>query len=214
MTMEKGRVEAFSDGVIAVAITLLALNLPIPDPSSHGTLARNLGSQWPEFAAFAVSFLTIGIIWINHHATLRRLVGVDHTTLILNLMLLMSVCALPFSTALMAKYLRASGGQHLAAAIYGGSFLVMALFFFALQVHVLRLAPHLARRDLARDARDSILRRNATGLIPYVIATAVAAWSAYVTLIIAGVIAVYYASPPNRPDAPASAPEPAEDREQ
>ena len=120
--MPKGRLEAFSDGVIAVAITLLALELPVPDPEAGRSLAHQLVARWSSFAAFVVSFLTIGIIWINHHAMLRRLARVDHGTLVLNLVLLLSVCLLPFSTALMADYLKATDGGRLAAAIYGGSF--------------------------------------------------------------------------------------------
>jgi len=95
--MPKGRLEAFSDGVIAVAITVLALELPIPEPKGGASLAHELAVRWPSFAAFAVSFLTIGIVWINHHAMLARLAQVDHRTLLLNLLLLPSVCLLPFS---------------------------------------------------------------------------------------------------------------------
>jgi uncharacterized membrane protein len=95
--MEKPRVEAFSDGVIAVAITLLALDLRVPDPAAHGGLAHALAAQWPNYAAYLVTFLTIGIIWINHHAMLRRLVSVDHTILVLNLLLLLTVVILPFT---------------------------------------------------------------------------------------------------------------------
>ena len=115
--------ESFSDGVMAVAITLLILNISVPEPG-HGSLARALGHRWPQYAAYVVSFLTIGIIWINHHAMLNRLREVNHAILFLNLLLLMSVVFLPFATALMAVYLRESHGQHLAAAVYGGSFLL------------------------------------------------------------------------------------------
>jgi uncharacterized membrane protein len=80
--VSKVRVEAFSDGVMAVAITLLALDLHVPDPAGPGSLAYRLGEQWPNCAAYIVSFVTIGIIWINHHAMLRRLVTVDHTILV------------------------------------------------------------------------------------------------------------------------------------
>jgi uncharacterized membrane protein len=135
--MSKTRIEAFSDAVIAVAITLLALDLHVPDPAGAGTLAHKLGEQWPNYAAYVVSFLTIGIIWINHHAMLRRVMSVDHAILMLNLVLLLTIGVLPFTTALMAEYLKATHGQHLAAVIYGGSFLAMSLAFFAMQRQLL-----------------------------------------------------------------------------
>jgi uncharacterized membrane protein len=75
--VSKGRLEAFSDGVIAIAITLLVLNIHVPSASSPGDLAGKLGHEWPSYASYAVSFMTIGIIWINHHAMLARLKAVD-----------------------------------------------------------------------------------------------------------------------------------------
>jgi uncharacterized membrane protein len=208
--MPKGRLEAFSDGVMAVAITVLALDLPIPEPTGGAALAHELARRWPNFAAFAVSFLTIGIIWINHHAMLRRLAQVDHGTLFLNLLLLLSVCVLPFSTALMAAYLRAPNGEGLAAAIYAGSFLSMGVLFFAMQFRALRLRPHLLDRRVTPDVRDAVLRRNAAGLVPYLAATAVAFVSPYATRAITGAVAVFYAVPSTTADA-AAAPA-AEDR--
>jgi uncharacterized membrane protein len=193
--MSKARVEAFSDGVIAVAITLLALNLQVPEVSAHGTLAHNLGKQWPQYAAYVVSFATIGIIWINHHAMLRRVRAVDHAILSLNLALLMTIVLLPFTTNLMAQYLKASHGQKLAAAIYGGSLLLMSLGFFAMHQHILRAKPYLLDRHLTPELRRTVLRRNFTGLPPYAIATAAAIVSPYITLAICGAIAAYYAAP-------------------
>jgi uncharacterized membrane protein len=193
--MPKNRVEAFSDGVMAVAITLLALNLPIPAPSVTQDLARALGRQWPSFAAFAVSFATVGIVWINHHATLRRIARVDYATLVLNLLLLMFICVVPFSTALLARYLTASHGQQLAAAIYSGSLLAMASMFFAMQRHVLRVRPELLHRGYTPERREVILKRNRAGLLPYAVATAAAAISGYLTFGITLAVAVYYAIP-------------------
>jgi uncharacterized membrane protein len=198
--MPKGRLEAFSDGVIAVAITLLALDLPIPEPGGGRSLAHELAVRWPSFAAFGVSFLTIGVIWINHHAMLRRLAQIDHGTLLLNLLLLLSVCLLPFSTALMADYLKATDGQRLAAAIYAGSFLLMSVLFFAMQFHALRRRPHLLHQDITPEVRDAVLRRNAVGLLPYLLATAMAALSPYVTLAVTAAVAVFYAVPSTTAD--------------
>ncbi len=178
-----------------MAITLLALDLPTPDPGGTRDLANTLGHQWPSFAAFAVSFATIGIVWINHHAMLRRIVRVDHTTLLLNVLLLMCICLVPFSTALMAKYLTASHGQRLAAAIYGGSLLLMSCCFFAIQRHVVLIRPGLLREGLTAEIREQVIKRNRFGLLPYAVATAAAAISGYVTYAITVAIAVYYAIP-------------------
>jgi len=193
--MSKSRAEAFSDGVIAVAITLLALNIKVPPPASGGSLAQQLGSQWPQYAAYAVSFLTIGIIWINHHAALRRVVTVDHTILMLNIALLMTIVLIPFTTALMAEYLKASSGEKLAAAIYSGSLLLMGIAFFALQRHLMRAKSELLDAHITPQMRRQVLVRNFAGLPPYALATVAALVSPYVTLAIVGAIAAFYASP-------------------
>ncbi len=111
--MGTNRLESFSDGVIAVAITLLVLGITVPNPNAHPhrSLLFELGTHWPDYAAYAVSFVTIGIIWINHHAMINRLRDADYTILILNLLLLMSIGILPFATDLMATYLRDASGR-------------------------------------------------------------------------------------------------------
>ena len=108
--------ESFSDGVIAVAATLLVLNITPPTLGAHESLAHGLLHQWPNYAAYAVSFTTIGIIWINHHAMISRLRIADHVILMLNLVLLLMIALLPFATSLLAAFLREGRGQHLAAA--------------------------------------------------------------------------------------------------
>ena len=206
--MSKARIEAFSDAVIAVAITLLALDLRVPDPAAPGSLAHHLGQQWRNYAAYVVSFLTIGIIWINHHAMLQRLVSVDHAILVLNLLLLLTIGVLPFSTALMAEYLNASHGQNFAAVVYGGSFLLMSLAFFAMQRHVLLTKQHLLQDRLTPEVRGALLRRNAIGLVPYALATVGGVVSPYLTLAICAGVAVFYALPRTtfdvQPQAPAA----------
>jgi uncharacterized membrane protein len=193
--MSKARIEAFSDAVIAVAITLLALDLHVPDPAAPGSLAHRLGEQWPNYAAYVISFLTIGIIWINHHAMLQRLVSVDHAILVLNLLLLLTIGVLPFSTALMADYLNASHGSNLAAVVYGGSFLSMSLAFFAMQRHLLLTKRHLLKDHLTPEVRQAVLRRNAIGLLPYAVATVGGIVSPFLTLAICAGVAVFYALP-------------------
>jgi uncharacterized membrane protein len=193
--VSKGRLEAFSDGVLAVAITLLVLDLKVPPPGDGHGLGHKLAHMWPSYVAYVISFLTIGIIWINHHAMIARLREADHTILVLNLLLLMSIAVLPFATSLMAAYLRESQGEHLAAGVYAGAFLVMSLCFTALNQHILLGKAHLLLGSPSEQWRRTVLRRARSGVIPYVIATSVALVSQYATLAICGGIAVFYALP-------------------
>ena len=193
--MSTSRLEAFSDGVIAVAITLLVLNIDVPHLSPGETLAHGLAQQWPVYAAYVTSFLTIGIIWINHHAMIGRLREADRAILFLNLLLLMSIAVLPFATKLMAAYLRESNGQHLAAVIYSGSFLVMAVFFSILNIHILLVKHAKLSEPLSEERRRQILARSISGVVPYAIATALALVSSYLTLAICAALAIFYAFP-------------------
>ena len=196
--MNTGRLESFSDGVIAVAATLLVLNITPPKLSPHESLVHGLLHQWPNYAAYAVSFVTIGIIWMNHHAMLSRLRVADHVILMLNLVLLLWIALLPFATSLLAAFLREGHGQHLAAAVYAGSFLAMSLSFTALNRHILLKKPHMLEVELGFERRRAILSRSLTGLVPYAVALALAALSPYATLAVCAAIAVFYALPVSR----------------
>ena len=196
--MTTSRLESFSDGVIAVAITLLVLNIAVPTltESHHGArLGHALGAQWPVYAAYVTSFITIGIIWVNHHVMIGRLARADHSILMLNLMLLLTIAVIPFGTSLLAEYLREGHGAKLAALIYGGIFLLMGCAFATLNRQILFGRPHLLASELGLAQRRKILSRSASGLIPYVIATALAVVSPYVTLAICAALAVFYALP-------------------
>jgi uncharacterized membrane protein len=107
----------------------------------------------------------------------------------------MSVVLLPFATALMARYLKAQHGEHLAAGIYGGSLLLMALTFTAMNRHILLVRPELMRTELSPRKRRALFLRTVSGVSPYVAATALAAVSPYITLGITGAVAVFYALP-------------------
>jgi uncharacterized membrane protein len=187
------RLEAFSDGVFAIAITLLVLDIHVPPPG--GSLGHELLAQWPSYAAYVVSFITIGIIWINHHAAFSRLRAVDQSILMLNLMLLLSVGILPFTTSLMATYLKEGSGEGLAAAIYGGSFLLMGAIFVLANRQILLRRPQLLRVPIEPRAARNILTFAALGQVPYVLATALAFVSPYITLAICAATAVYYSLP-------------------
>jgi uncharacterized membrane protein len=189
------RLESFSDGVIAVAITLLVLNIAVPNPLSTRDLGHALGEQWPVYAAYATSFITIGIIWMNHHVMVGRLARADHSILILNLVLLMTIVLIPFGTSLLASYLKQGHGQKLAAAVYAGILLAMSLAFSALNRQILLGRPHLLAREMPVQQRRQILTRAVSGIVPYAVATALAAVSSYATLGITAALAAFYALP-------------------
>jgi uncharacterized membrane protein len=191
-----GRLESFSDGVMAVAITLLVLEIAVPAPAgTHGHLGHALGAEWPEYAAYVTSFITIGIIWINHHIAVGRLARTDHSILMLNLLLLLTVVVIPFGTSLMASYLKQGEGDNLAAGVYGGILLAMALAFTALNAHILFRRPHMLQVQLSPQERRRIFMRSFSGVIPYVLATALAVVSPYATLGITAALAAFYALP-------------------
>jgi uncharacterized membrane protein len=121
MRWSTGRLEAFSDGVLAIAITLLVLEIKI-EPAGFEHLWRALAKEWPAYLAYVTSFLTIGGVWLAHHALFERLSAIDPVLMRLNLLLLMTVSFLPFPTALMAEALRESGSAERAAVVvYGGT---------------------------------------------------------------------------------------------
>jgi uncharacterized membrane protein len=188
------RLEAFSDGVFAIAITLLVLDIHVP-PTGEGSLGHELLTQWPTYAAYVISFLTIGIIWINHHAAFSRLRSVDHSILILNLLLLMSVGILPFTTSLMAEYLKEDSGESLAAAVYGASFLLMGAIFVMVNRQILFRRPRLLKEPIDPASARGILKFAALGQIPYALAVVLAFVSPYITLGICAACAIYYALP-------------------
>src|SRR3954452_18326207 len=146
--MTKGRLEAFSDGVLAIAITLLTLDLPVPLPGNpaveaHG-LWHALTGDWPKVAAYLVSFAVIGIIWVNHHGLMNRVAVVDRTLLFVNLLLLLFVAAIPWATNLFAEYLLEGGtDSHVAAAVFSVNALCMGLSFYAMLLWILRDAHRL-----------------------------------------------------------------------
>ncbi len=188
--MDRGRLEAFSDGVFAVAITLLALNLAVGGPG-HGPLLQQLGQHWPTFIAYLISFFTIGIIWVNHHALMTNIRVVDRTLLFLNLLLLLFVVVIPFATATMAEYLT-SGGQdaHTAMALYALVFEGMSLAFCF--IFGWTLGEGRSHRPVPRERRRRAWLQFGVGLLVYLVATGVAFVNAPAALAIIGLVAVYY----------------------
>jgi uncharacterized membrane protein len=197
--VESGRLEAFSDGVFAVAITLLALDLVVPGPG-HGTLAHLLTEQWPAFAGYVVSFLTIGIIWVNHHTLFKNFSEVDRTLLFVNLLLLFFVVSIPFATSTAAAYLRANHADAaLAVAIYQGVFEGMSISFGVLLWWAIR-REHLKIPMTREQARRATIRFG-IGNLAYIAGIGLAFLSPLASLALAGLVAVYYVfeQTPTRP---------------
>jgi uncharacterized membrane protein len=121
-----GRLEAFSDGVFAIAATLLVLELSVD--SSNPELGKQLLHLWPSYLAYLTSFVTIGIIWMNHHHAISLIGRCDRTFLFINNLLLLTVAFLPFPTKLVAQYLQKDGEQA-AALTYAATFVVMSVIY-------------------------------------------------------------------------------------
>jgi len=182
--------EAFSDGVFAVAITLLALDLVVDGPG-HGPLLDQLAHHWPAFAAYGVSFLTIGIIWVNHHALFDLMTRVDRPMLYLNLLLLSFVVAIPFVTSTLASYLRVSGASGTTAGVlYGGVMEGMSVSFTLIFVHALRRG--LLTEAPRPEQRRAAVLRFGIGSVAYLGVMLLSFISPVVTLVSAAVLAGYY----------------------
>jgi len=128
---ETGRMEAFSDGVFAIAITLLILEISVPE-SAFEDLWSGIAHEWPSYLAYVTSFLTIGGIWAAHHGIFRRLAYANQRLMLLNLLLLMAVSFLPFPTKLMAEAIHNEDAARTAVIFYGGTLLVISLLLSAL----------------------------------------------------------------------------------
>src|SRR5437773_10459498 len=125
--MTPSRLEAFADGVFAIAATLLIIDVGLPG-SLDEPLREELLHLWPQYFAYVVSFLTIGIMWVNHHRIMRQLERVDEPFVFLNIGLLLCIAFVPFPTRVLAEFVRTDDGNA-AAVLYGISMTVTAIFF-------------------------------------------------------------------------------------
>jgi uncharacterized membrane protein len=182
--MSVARLEAFSDGVLAIVITLLILDIKVP-VGAHGDLGAALARQWPQYAAYLMSFLIVGIVWLNHHATFNLLARTDHRLQVLNLLLLLPVSVLPWPTAVLAEYTRdgTAGDKRVAVVLYGLTSSLMAVGFNLAWRYLLR------HRELHKEGIDPELlavrnRRYNVGLVLYPIATVIGLLSVPLFLIL------------------------------
>jgi TMEM175 potassium channel family protein len=192
--MRTNRLEAFSDGVFAIAITLLVLEIGVPEGAGD-RLAHELAQQWPSYLAYLVSFLVIGIIWMNHHAVFDHLREVDRPLMALNLFMLLWTSLIPWPTRLVAEYMREGGDpERIAALIYAGTMTMMGVAFGALWSYAAR-HPELLSVELTEDEVARRTRRFTIGAPIYALSIVVALFSAPACLAIIAVLAVYYAVP-------------------
>jgi len=183
-----GRLETFADGVFAIAATLLILDVHA-DARGH-RLAHSLEHAWPQYAAYAVAFLTIGIIWVNHHACFNQIGRSDRRFLFFNVLFLACVAFIPFPTHLVAEHLR-DGGLRAAAVAYGVTLVATALGF-ALVWFYAATGRRLIRPDADQRVVSGISRSYLPGAPTYGAATLVALWSPVASVVLFAVIAGFY----------------------
>jgi len=188
------RAESFSDGVFAVAITVLVFNLLEIDTGDHApalTYHVLLGLSWPQYAAYAIGFLSIGIMWLNHHTMFAHVARIDRVTLVLNILLLMGVVALPFPTALVANHLTGPAGPARVAAVSYGVVMIFISLGYTLIWNWIGAHPQTLTVRPVRSARTIIAFNG--GLVGYVAATIIGGLvSAAAAVGIYGALAVYY----------------------
>jgi uncharacterized membrane protein len=182
------RLEAFADGVFAIAATLLIIDVGVSSDSR--TLGHELLHIWPQYLAYAISFITIGIMWVNHHRLIRQMGRIDEPFLFLNLGLLACVAFVPFPTRILAEFVRTGDGRA-AALLYGITMTTTAVFFISVWLY----ASHGGRLLHANaDPRmvSGITRSYLPGAPMYAGATLVAFVSAEASAALFGLIAAFY----------------------
>jgi uncharacterized membrane protein len=200
------RLEAFSDGVIAIAITLLILEINVPS-ASQGHLFDALVDLWPSYLAFILSFAVIGIMWVSHHSMFERIASVDRPLVFLNLLLLMGIAFLPFPTALLARYIQQGGDNaKFAAAMYSTTMMAVGIFFVLIWYRLYR-QPQLLVAGIGADrARTAMLR----SLVGPMVSIGLAFISPEACFVVYFLIALYFAGGPSSrvatPDAPDATP--------
>lgn len=190
---ETARIEAFSDGVFAIAITLLILEIQVPPQTPHGGLAAALTHLWPSYLAFLATFMTIGIMWLNHHRLFTLINKNDDGLIAFNLLLLLGITWLPFPTALLAEHLQGPhADQKTAALVYAGSFFAIAIIFNVMWRYACRAKIVYEHLNVI-----AITKQYALGPIMYAVLVIVAFLSAEWCLALSILFALYFALPPS-----------------
>lgn len=190
---ETGRVEAFSDGVFAVAITLLVLNIKIPGLIDDKGLWVALGRELPMYVAYVTSFATIGIMWLNHHRIFVHIRRTNTILILLNLLLLAIVVFIPVPTDLLAEYL-VRPDQHVAAIVYSGIFFVMACCFNVLWRYA-SYDNRLLAKNVNPEAVATISQQYLYGPLLYLVIFGVAWINAPISILLNFILALFFALP-------------------
>ena len=196
------RLEALADGVFAIAITLLVLEIRLPETTegAPGGLGHALRAVWPSYLGYALSFIMIGIMWVNHHSIFRLLERVDHTFTVLNLLLLLVIAFVPFPTRVLAEHLRDPRSQVAAAAFYSGTYTLIGIVFNL----VWRYAAggrRLLHTTVSDETTKAITRRYMAGPTMYALATGLAFVSVALSLGVVIALAVLFLLPYRPPSA-------------
>jgi uncharacterized membrane protein len=190
---DSSRVEAFSDGVFAITITLLVFDLQRPMTPS-GTLFQHLWRQWPSYLAFLASFVYVGVIWLNHHSAFTRIRSADRGLHSWNLMVLLTTAVLPFPTAILATTMQSPSVDDRRVAVVFYSLLAagMCLSWLALFRH-LHLRPHLQEQDSEPGYFARGRTRAWIGIVAYALAAVIGSfYSPTVSLLVFVAIPVFY----------------------
>jgi uncharacterized membrane protein len=191
---DTGRLEAFSDGVFAIAITLLIIEIGVPHVEANESLTEALLDLWPSYAGYVVSFLTIGVMWVNHHHMFKDIVRTDHGLLVLNLLLLLGIAFVPFPTAVVAEYVGAKHHELEATLAYGMTFVVIAVIFDALWLYVVN-RDGMIDEHVSEARIRSRTRRYLPGPLLYALPLPLAFLSPHIPLGIYAALAVFWMLP-------------------
>ncbi len=184
------RLEAFSDGVFAVAITLLVLNLQVPQLVAGSELVSRLGALWPKLLSYALSFVLVGIYWVAHHNTFHYIKRSDRNLLWLNILLLMCMVFLPFPTALLGQYPE----QRVAIIIYAGTLVITGLVLQALWWYATS-GYRLVDRTIDPRLVQRATRRNLTAPLIYLLAIGISVFSVPASFVLLILVPLYYILP-------------------
>src|SRR5215472_18906398 len=188
--LSTNRLEAFSDGVFAVAITLLVLNLQVPQVTSVSELVPRLGGLWPKLLSYALSFVLVGIYWVAHHNTFHYIQQSDRTLLWLNILLLLCIVFLPFPTALLGEYPE----QRVSVIVYAGTLVITGLVLQTLWWYATS-GCRLVERTIDPRLVQRATRRNLTAPLLYLLAIGISVVSVPASLVLFLLVPVYYILP-------------------